>query len=447
MGKNRKHHRNDRRLVPNTVDLMQPAERAVLCAGYRHGDIDPGEEPLQELSKLAETAGVVEVARIWQNIKSVDPKTFIGKGKCQELKALAAETNANLVLFDHELAPNQGRELEAVLEMRVLDRSELILDIFSSRARTHMAKLQVALALHQYRLPRLRRLWTHLERQRGGTGMRSGPGEKQIDLDRGMLEKKIDKYKEDIREFERQRARVAAGRSSENFTVALVGYTNAGKSTLMNRLTQAGVYADNKLFATLDTHTRLMKLPDGKQAMLSDTVGFIQRLPHNLIASFHATLEETLQADLLLHVVDCAHPCFMKQMHAVDEVLKEIGAADKTILTVFNKVDIVADRVGLATQMELRKPAVLISARTGQGVEELLAAILRHMAAQSRTLRVKVHVTDGQTLAYLKAHAFEREREFRHDAFYLTIDIDPALIEHLRKNRSSIEVLDTVPAL
>lgn len=446
MAKNRKHHSNERRRAVQMLDLTEPVDRAVLCAGYRHNDLDPGEEPLQELSKLAETAGVIEVGRIWQNIKSVDAKTFIGKGKCQEVKQLVEETQANLVLFDHELAPNQGRELEAAIGCRVLDRSELILDIFASRARTHMAKLQVALALHQYRLPRLRRLWTHLERQRGGTGMRSGPGEKQIDLDRGMLEKKIDRYKADIRQYEEQRARVVLNRSSEHFTVALVGYTNAGKSTLMNLLTKAGVYADNKLFATLDTHTRLLKLPDGKQAMLSDTVGFIQRLPHNLIASFHATLEETLQADLLLHVVDCAHPYFMKQMKAVDEVLQEIDAANKPILTVFNKVDIVTDPVGLATQLEQRKPALLISAKTGQGVDELLAMILAQIAKQARTVCVRVKVTDGQTFAYLKAHAFEHSREFRGDDCYLTIDIDPSMILHLKKNRSTIEVVDAVPA-
>ena len=439
--KNRKHHRNERRPAIPTIDLMNPVERAVLAAGYRHGDLDPGEEPLQELSKLVETAGVVEVARIWQNIKSIDPKTFIGKGKCQEIKALAEETKATVVIFDHELAPNQARELEIAIGYRVLDRSELILDIFASRARTHMAKLQVSLALHQYRLPRLRRLWTHLERQRGGVGMRSGPGEKQIDLDRGMLEKKIDSYKEQIHNYEEQRARVVLNRTGEFFTVALVGYTNAGKSTLMNYLTQAGVYADSKLFATLDTHTRLLKLPDGKQAMLSDTVGFIQRLPHNLIASFHATLEETHQADLLLHVVDCAHPNFMKQMKAVDDVLKMIAAENKPIVTVFNKIDIVEDKVGLAMQMEQRKPAVLISAKTGQGVELLQQQILTQMAMQSKTYRVRVSVADGMTLAYLNAHAFEHAREFRDEHFYLTVDIDPALIQHLQKKNSTIEIV------
>lgn len=445
MGKSRKHHSNERRTAFATIDLMQPVERAVLCAGYRHNDLDPGEEPLQELSKLVETAGVVEVGRIWQNIKVVDSKTFIGKGKCQEVKALAEQTNANLVIFDHELAPNQGRELEEAIGLRVLDRSELILDIFASRARTHMAKLQVSLALHQYRLPRLKRLWTHLERQRGGTGTRSGPGEKQIDLDRGMLEKKIDKYKLDIRTFEEQRARVAQNRAGENFTVALVGYTNAGKSTLMNLLTNAGVYADNKLFATLDTHTRLLKLPNGKQAMLSDTVGFIQRLPHNLIASFHATLEETLQADLLLHVVDCAHPYYMKQMKAVDEVLKEIGAAHKPTVTVFNKIDIVQDTVGLAPQMELRKPAILLSAKTGQGVPELQAQILHYMALQTKACWVKVPVVEGQTMAYLQAHAFELKREFRESGYYLQVEIDPVMIQHLQKNGSKIEVVKSVP--
>ncbi|HTL52424.1 MAG TPA: GTPase HflX [Planctomycetota bacterium] len=443
--KNRKHHRNERRPALATIDLMNPVERAVLCAGYRNGDLDPGEEPLQELSKLVETAGVVEVGRIWQNVKSVDSKTFIGKGKCIEVKELAEQTNANLIIFDHELAPNQGRELEAAIGRRVLDRSELILDIFASRARTHMAKLQVALALAQYRLPRLRRLWTHLERQRGGTGMRSGPGEKQIDLDRGMLEKKIDKYKADIRTFEEQRARVAQSRAGENFTVALVGYTNAGKSTLMNLLTNAGVYADNKLFATLDTHTRLLKLPNGKQAMLSDTVGFIQRLPHNLIASFHATLEETLQADLLLHVVDCAHPYYIKQMKAVAEVLQQIGAADKPTVTVFNKIDVVEDKVGLGPQMEIHKPAVLASAKTGQGIPELLDLVLQHLAAQAKSCWVRVAVTDGQTMAYLKAHAFEHARDFKDNAYWLQVDIDPALIQHLQKNRSTIEVVKGVP--
>ena len=294
------------------------------------------EHPLEELSGLAETAGASVVAGVIQRRDHPDQTTYLGKGKISELKGLVDLHDADMVVFDNDLSPSQTRNLEKVLEVKVLDRSELILDIFANNARTYESRLAVELAQLEYSLPRLKRMWTHLSRQTMGVGMR-GPGEKQLEVDRRLAEKRIHELKDELSKIERRKEREVASRDS--MSVSIVGYTNAGKSTLMNALTNANVEAVDKLFATLDTRTRRWMLPGWGPVLLSDTVGFIRDLPHRLIASFRATLAEARQADLLLHVADASNDAVLDQISSVYKVLKELGIDEKDTLLVLNKID------------------------------------------------------------------------------------------------------------
>ena len=294
-------------------------------------------EFMDELSFLAETAGSVPVKRFTQHLTRPDSGTFIGKGKAEEIKAFVQANNIDIIIFDDEISPSQQRNLENLFEKKVLDRTGLILEIFAQRAKTSYAKTQVELAQHEYLYPRLMGMWTHLERQRGGTGTRGGAGEKEIETDRRIVRKKIHLLKEKLVEIDRQMATQRRNRG-EMIRVALVGYTNVGKSTLMNILAKTDVFAENKLFATLDTTVRKVVI-DRVPFLLSDTVGFIRKLPHQLVDSFKSTLDELREADVLLHVVDISHPGFEEQMREVKRTLLEIGVGDKFIITVFNKID------------------------------------------------------------------------------------------------------------
>jgi len=296
-------------------------------------------EFLDELSFLAETAGAAPVKRFTQQLSKPDSGTFIGKGKAEEIKLFVTANNIDLVIFDDEISPSQQRNLENLFEKKVLDRTGLILEIFAQRAKTSYAKTQVELAQYEYLYPRLMGMWTHLERQRGGTGTRGGAGEKEIETDRRIVRKKIHLLKEKLVEIDRQMATQRRNRG-EMIRVALVGYTNVGKSTLMNLLAKSDVFAENKLFATLDTTVRKVVI-DRVPFLLSDTVGFIRKLPHQLVDSFKSTLDELREADVLLHVVDISHPGFEEQMKEVKKTLLEIGAGEKYIITVFNKIDAV----------------------------------------------------------------------------------------------------------
>ena len=300
------------------------------------------------------------MGELTQRREAPDVTTYLGKGKVNELKSMAEARDADVILFDNDLSPAQTRNLEQATGVKVLDRTELILDIFASRARTSEARLAVELAQLQYSLPRLKRMWTHLSRLKMGIGMR-GPGEKQLEVDRRLVEKRIADLRQELKSIERRKQREVAARS-ERMTVSLVGYTNAGKSTLMNALTGAGVLAENKLFATLDTRTRRWQLTGWGPVLLSDTVGFIRDLPHNLIASFKATLEESRQADLLLHVADVSSPQALDQISAVYTVLEELGIQAKDTLLVLNKAD-AADRGQLACVTGRYPNAIAISAR------------------------------------------------------------------------------------
>ncbi len=295
-------------------------------------------EYLDELEFLALTDGVQTLKRFTQKLPHPDVKTYIGKGKLEEIKKYAEEKNVDLIMIDDEISPSQHRNMEEVLKKRVLDRSMLILDIFAQRARTVQAKTQVELAQLQYMLPRLKGMWTHLERQRGGTGTRGGAGEKEIETDRRMAEKKISILKNKLSEIDKQNM-VRRKHRGEMIRVALVGYTNVGKSTLMNLLAKENVFAENKLFATLDTTVRKVTF-NAVPFLLSDTVGFIRKLPHHLIESFKSTLDEAMEADILLHVVDISHPAFEEQMRVVNDILKDLHCETKPVIVVFNKMDL-----------------------------------------------------------------------------------------------------------
>ena len=324
----------------NNIQAEEPQdlrERAVVVAVIRDGQpIEQAEEFLGELEFLAETADIVTVRRFTQRLPQPSSRIYVGPGKLDEIAAYCAENEIDVVIFDDELSPSQTRNIEKVMPCRILDRTRLILDIFMSRARTAYAKTQVQLAQYEYMLPRLAGMWTHLERQRGGTGTRGGAGEREIETDRRIVRNRISKLKEELSKIDRQMAVQRSNRGSM-VRVALVGYTNVGKSTLMNLVSKSEVFAENKLFATLDTTVRKVVF-DNLPFLLSDTVGFIRKLPTELIESFKSTLDEVREADLLIHVVDISHPNFEEQIAVVKQTLQDIGAGDKPVYLVFNKI-------------------------------------------------------------------------------------------------------------
>jgi GTP-binding protein HflX len=396
----------------NSLPTTKPRERTLLV-GVEIRDEDnllPLEESLAELSLLADTAGLNVIGEVQQRLSSPNPKTYIGSGKVEEIQSMVDELRAELVLFDNELNPRHQRELEKLFDedVRVLDRTALILDIFAQHANTHEGSLQVELAQYEYRLPRLTRAWTHLARQAGGGGGRSGaggvglrgPGEKQLEVDRRDIHRRIDFLKKELEKVRAHRGRHRSRRKKSRIpVVALVGYTNAGKSTLLNQISGAEVYIADQLFATLDPTTRRVELPGGTMALLTDTVGFIQKLPTNLVAAFRATLEEIAEADLLLHVVDVTHPSAQLQAAAVLETLEEIEADHIPILTVLNKIDRLSDPDNAQLALEGFEDTVAISALKGQGIEELLEAIHRKLFEAYAQIQVSLPYTEGALIA------------------------------------------------
>jgi GTP-binding protein HflX len=375
-------------------------------------------DQLDELQGLAETAGAHVVGKMLQRRDKPVNATYLGSGKVEELAALVAATSAEVILFDNELNPAQIRNLEKATAVKVLDRTELILDIFASRAQTYESRLAVELAQLEYALPRLKRMWTHLSRLKMGIGMR-GPGEKQLEVDRRLVEKRIHDLRSELNQIEKRKERQVAARHG-HMTVSLVGYTNAGKSTLMNALTGAGVKAQDQLFATLDTRTRRWQLPHWGPVLLSDTVGFIRNLPHRLIASFKATLEEAHKADLLLHVADAANPGFYDQVSAVFDVLEEIGIEAKDTLLVVNKIDAASNPAAVDSIMRRYPNAVAVSARTGEGLEQLAMVVSDALSRSFQDVEIETSVSNGRLMAYLAAHGevlsrrYEDTRVFVH---------------------------------
>ncbi len=377
-----------------------PAETAVLV-GVQTPETTSWDlnDSLDELALLTDTAGAVVTDRVTQSLERINPATYIGSGKVNEVKSIVGQHGTDLVIFDDDLSPLQVRNLERALSCKVLDRTALILDIFAARAKTAVAKTQVELAQLDYLRTRLTRHWTHLSRQKGGIGTK-GPGETQIETDRRLIGTRIAGLKERLDKIDRQRTTQRAGR--QRFTrVSLVGYTNAGKSTLMNTLADAGVETENRLFATLDATTRLVNLAPNKQILLSDTVGFIRKLPHRLIESFKSTLDEVRESDVLLHVIDATHPRFEDHIRVVRETLREIGTENKRVMLVFNKADAMQEH-GLIGAIRAEYPeAAVVSALRGIGIEELKTSLLSFIEADFIERIAYVPVEESRTIAYI----------------------------------------------
>ncbi|MCF7975383.1 MAG: GTPase HflX [Phycisphaerae bacterium] len=381
-------------------------------------------DDLAELSALAESADAQVVDRFQQKLNSILPATYIGKGKAEELAERVIRYEADVVIFDNNLSPGQIRALESILKVKVLDRSELILDIFATRAQTRQAKLQVELAQLEYTYPRLTRMWSHLDTiagAGGGTGAGAvggigtrGPGEKQLEIDRRLVNKRISELKEELKEIDQRKLREISGRH-DLFKVGLVGYTNAGKSTLLNALTDSDVYVKDQLFATLDTRTRKWCPERGLEVLVSDTVGFVRNLPHQLVASFKATLEEAVHADLLLHVVDVSNSEVLDQVEAVNQVLKEIGCHRKPTILVLNKTDVIETTGPLDLLQTLHPDSVTISAKTQMGLTALSEIICDRFRGRELHLKVTCSHSDGRTQSFLRAQGQLLEETYGDD--------------------------------
>jgi GTP-binding protein HflX len=400
----------------------------------------PVEDSLDELELLAKTAELEVVGRIFQRLPEPQPKFFIGPGKVKEVAALREQTQADLIVFDEELSPAQTRNLEEELQTQVIDRTGLILDIFARHARTHEGRLQVELAQYQYLLPRLRRQWTHLERQAGTGGTAAGgvvglrgPGETQLEIDRRLIERRIAWLKEQLADVHRHRELYRQRRRQAGMPViALVGYTNAGKSTLLNAMTGADVLAEDKLFATLDPTTRQVLLPGNIIALMTDTVGFIQKLPPQLIAAFRATLEEIEEADVLLHVVDVTHRNAQEHAQTVEQTLRELGVADKPTLTVLNKIDLLegatAEDVGqIAAEMGLPKDIVAVSAARGWGLQTLGERIVETLARHMVRVDAYIPYQRNDLVALWRQRGVIEVEEFGSEGAHIVGRLPPAL--------------------
>lgn len=427
------------------TNVAVATEKAVLVGLLLPNDgLDP-HDPLGELRALADTAGAVVVDELMQKRVKPDAKTFIGKGKVQELKEMVQYHQAEVVLFENDLSPSQIAKVEEAVECKVLDRSELILDIFASRAQTSEARLQVELAQLEYTYPRLRAMWSHLERIVGGAPMgigTRGPGEQQLEIDRRIVQRKKAQLKREIIEVQQRKSRQVAARKLDHFTVGLVGYTNAGKSTLFNTLTEGGAYADNKLFATLSTRTRAWKLGDGDEVMLSDTVGFVRNLPHHLVASFKATLEEAVNADLLLIVLDVADANARRMLGTVHEVLDDIGATDNQRLLVLNKVDKLDNNAELLMLTGEFPDSIPVSAYTGIGLDKVVEAVRDAAHGQTQELNITVPHADGKALSFLENRATILQREYLPDVVQLRVRMGKRQIDVLRAMGTTAKLPD-----
>jgi GTP-binding protein HflX len=425
------------------IENRKPIDRVVLVGAPRK---DLGErareEHLEELARLTNTAGGEVAAVLSQRIDRPHPRFYIGEGKAHELKDLLEDSGGNLVIFDEELSPAQGKNLEDLLAVRVLDRSELILDIFATRARSRESKLQVELAQLEYLLPRLKRMWSHLSRIRGGIGLR-GPGETQLETDRRLIGTRIADLKVKLRDVSKARAIQRKAREGE-FRAALVGYTNAGKSSLLRALSGADLFVEDRLFATLDSATRTVDLGSGHQALLTDTVGFIRKLPHHLIASFRSTLEEAREADLLLHVVDASDPDWEDHREVVHEVLAELDLSERPQLMVFNKTDRLThgEEEGIKNRVRgvEKIPAVFVSAHRDETLVKLLDAMKARLRGRLNRLLLSVPAGDGEAMASLYREGEVVSQESKGSQVEVDVRIPDSLKGQLER-RPGIRVL------
>ena len=411
-----------------TVPPPKATEKTVLV-GLEHDGVTRWdlEESLNELRELAATAGATVVDTVTQKLQHPTAPYYIGKGKAEEVAARCTEHGAGSIIFDDELSPAQGRNLENVTSKKILDRTQLILDIFARRARSREGRLQIELAQLQYLLPRLTRMWTHLSRQTGGIGTR-GPGETQLEVDRRRVQERIARLQRDLEEVRKHRAIQREGRARHQWpVVAIVGYTNAGKSSLLNRLTKAGVLAEDKLFATLDPTTRQFVLPNKLKVLFTDTVGFIRKLPHTVIESFKATLEELKSADLLVHVVDVSHPQWEEHIAATDAVIRELEADGKHTLVVFNKIDRVPNAEAVEAALARYPHSVAVSVKTGENLGLFVDELQNQLSAWRLRQKFRIPQSDSAALAELHRAGHVIDIAYEGDDALVTAHIPPAL--------------------
>ncbi len=417
--------------------------RALLVSVYKGGGTVPREiceEHLQELSLLAETFGIEVVHKTPCVIRRYDAATYVTEGKLQELVDLAKEHHVNLVVFDDELAPSQQRNLEKAFGVSVIDRTEVILGVFAQRAQTKEARLQIELAQVKYQAPRLKRMWTHLSRQHGsggsggGGGYLKGEGEKQIEIDRRIIKRKIDLLNKELEEVKAYRETQRLSRQRAEIPVfAIIGYTNAGKSTLLNALTQAGVFVENKLFATLDTTTRKFSLPNNQEVLLIDTVGFIRKLPHLLVAAFKSTLEEAFQADFLLHLVDLSHPMAEEQAETTYEVLKELNVENTPIITVLNKVDLCADSAAI-NRFRIKYPkSIPISALNKIGFEYLQEMMVQELSKRRQVVSLRIPQSEYAVVSEVIRLGNVLQQDYEENDVLLRVDLPTSAVARLQK--------------
>jgi len=425
-------------------------ERAILVGAPLPGQRDT--DDLKELTALAETAGAIVVDRFQQKLHKINPSLYIGKGKAEELAERVKRFKADLVIFDNDLLPRQIRDLEEVVKAKVIDRSELILDIFATGAKTTQAKLQVELAQLEYTYPRLARMWSHLDTLAGAGGATAagavggigtrGPGEQQLEIDRRLVSKRIVELKRDLEELDKRKVREIDGRK-KLFQICIVGYTNVGKSTLLNTLTDAGAFVEDRLFATLDTRTRKWQLDGGAAVLISDTVGFIRNLPHQLVESFKATLEEAINADLLLHVVDVSSPDALKQIDSVNKVLAEIGCKEKQILLVLNKIDILNAVSSLEFIQTIYPSAICISAKTGYGLDRLHDVVVQKYKGSVLHIKVVISPANGKIQSFLRAYGLIVDEQYPDGKVLIEAHLGQNQLVDLKRLRpESLEILD-----
>lgn len=430
--------------------LKVEKERAILVNAivkrYKNRNDD-----LAELTALAETAGAIVVNRFQQKISRINPSTYIGKGKAKMLWDRVEQFEADVVIFDNDLSPGQIRELENIIEIKILDRSELILDIFATHAQTAQAKLQVELAQLQYTYPRLTRMWSHLDTVAGGAGAGAagavggigtrGTGEKQLEIDRRLVNKRITELKRNLAAIDKRKIREIQSRK-DIFKVGIVGYTNAGKSTLMNALTDANVLVADKLFATLDTRTRKWSLTGQAEALLSDTVGFVSQLPHHLVESFKATLEEAVNADLLMHVVDVSNPEVFEQINSVNKVLKDIGCGKKETLVLLNKADVLASAKNLESLETIYPDAICISAKTGLNLDKVTQAVLDKYQKGESQITLTCHPGNGKTLSFMQANTNIIDTKYSETDVVIKAKIGKTQLNMLKRHKYTELIID-----
>ncbi len=408
------------------IDLRESAKSSALLIGvYGSEGLALCQEHLDELEELAHTFGVPTVARITAHVRKVEPATYVGSGKLKEIGEQIVALKPTFVIFDREITPAQQRNIEKALNIAVMDRTELILEIFAQRAQTKEAKLQIELAKTKYEFPRLKRLWSHFSRQRVSGGYLKGEGEKQLELDRRLLKNKVHKLEEQLKEVQKARAVQTAQRKRSNIpTFAIVGYTNAGKSTLLNALTEAHVLVEDKLFATLDPTTRKFTLPNNQEVLLTDTVGFIRKLPHTLVAAFRSTLEAALHDDILLHIVDASHPSALDQVETTRQLLEELGAS-QNVITVLNKID----KCDTPPKLKLNVGRhVQISALTGEGFDGLADVMMQELAKLRRTITVKIPQSDYHLVTLLHREGNVHSEEYEENDVLIRVDVPASLL-------------------